>query len=80
MIVIMFVIFNQLNPLNPRLRELSATFSADADPDPDNEKEFFAKRARRKKLCEICLGFAWRFWSSAPSSGFKRREHSRGGD
>ena len=55
MMVTMFVIFLRLSP---RLRELFATFSPDADPDPDGEREFFAVRARRKYLCEICLGFA----------------------
>ena len=55
MMGIMYVIFFSINP---RLRELFATFSPDADPDPEAEKEFFAKRARRKKLCEICLFFA----------------------
>lgn len=55
MMAIMFVIFFQINP---RLRDLFATFSPDVAPDPDKEKEFFTKRARRKALCEICLKFA----------------------
>jgi len=55
MMAIMSVIFLKLNP---RLRELFATFSPDVDPDPEAEKEFFAKRARRKALCEICLKLA----------------------
>lgn len=55
MMVIMFIIFYRLNP---RLRELFAGFSPDAAPDPDEEAEFFAKRARRKALCETCLKFA----------------------
>jgi hypothetical protein len=55
MMVIMFVIFFQLNP---RLRDLFASFSPGADPDPDKEKEFFGTRARRKALCEVCLKFA----------------------
>jgi hypothetical protein len=55
MMVIMFVIFFQVNP---RLRELFASFSPDVDPDPEGEKEFFGKRARRKALCEVCLKFA----------------------
>ena len=38
MMVIMFVIFFQLNP---RLRDLFASFSPEAEPDPDKEKEFF---------------------------------------
>ncbi len=55
MMVIMFIIFFQINP---RLRELFATFSPDHEPDPVKEKEFFSLRARRKYLCEICLLFA----------------------
>ncbi len=55
MMVIMFIIFFQINP---RLRELFALFSPEYDPDPAQEKEFFALRARRKYLCEICLLFA----------------------
>lgn len=55
MMVIMFIIFFQINP---RLRELFASFSPEYEPDPEKEKEFFALRARRKYLCEICLLFA----------------------
>ena len=55
MMVIMFIIFFRLNP---RLRELFASFAPDTEPDPDKEKEFFQKRARRKALCETCLKFA----------------------
>ncbi|MEW5994256.1 MAG: hypothetical protein AB1744_07660 [Candidatus Zixiibacteriota bacterium] len=55
MMVTMFVIFFKLNP---RLRELFAGFAPGAAPDADAEKEFFAKRARRKALCETCLKFA----------------------
>jgi hypothetical protein len=55
MMAIMFVIFFQLNP---RLRELFASFSPGAAPDPEQEKEFFARRARRKALCETCLKLA----------------------
>jgi len=55
MMVIMFIIFFQINP---RLRVLFATFSPQHEPDPAEEKEFFALRARRKYLCEICLLFA----------------------
>ena len=55
MMVFMFIIFFQLNP---RLRDLFATFSPDEPPDPEKEKEFFSTRARRKALCEICLKFA----------------------
>jgi len=55
MMGIMFIIFFRLNP---RLRELFARFSPGRAPDPDAEKEFFSKRARRKALCETCLKFA----------------------
>ena len=55
MMVVMFIIFLGINP---RLRELFAAFSPDSPPDPEKEKEFFALRARRKALCERCLGFA----------------------
>ncbi|NOZ00898.1 MAG: hypothetical protein GXP54_03290 [Deltaproteobacteria bacterium] len=55
MMIIMFIIFFQINP---RLRELFSSFTPDAGPDPEKEREFFAKRARRKGLCEICLYFA----------------------
>jgi hypothetical protein len=55
MMVIMFIIFFQINP---RLSELFASFSPENEPDPEKEKEFFTLRARRKYLCEICLLFA----------------------
>ena len=55
MMVIMGKIFFGLNP---RLKELFTGFGPDVDPDPEMEKEFFQKRARRKSLCEICLWFA----------------------
>ncbi|MHC4109353.1 MAG: hypothetical protein ACYSTY_14850 [Planctomycetota bacterium] len=55
MMVIMFIIFFRLNP---RLRELWAGFTPDGSPDPNEEKEFFETRARRKALCETCLKLA----------------------
>ncbi len=55
MVAIMLKIFYGLNP---RLRELLASFSPDSAPDPESETEFFTKRARRKALCETCLKFA----------------------
>jgi len=55
MMVIMFIIFFQLNP---QLRKLFANFTPADDPDAEKEKEFFEKRARRKGLCEVCLVFA----------------------
>jgi len=44
--------------LNPRLKELFAGFAAGKAPEPEAEKEFFGKRARRKALCETCLKLA----------------------
>jgi hypothetical protein len=55
MMVIMFIIFFQINP---KLRELFAQFKSDEDPLPESEAEFFSLRARRKALCDICLKFA----------------------
>lgn len=55
MIVIMVKIFFGLNP---RLRALFTRFAPGQTPDPEVEKEFFAKRGERKRLCEICLKFA----------------------
>ena len=55
MMVIMGMIFFGLNP---RLKEIFASFEPGGKPDPESEKEFFQKRARRKALCEICLIFA----------------------
>ena len=55
MMVIMYIIFFKINP---RLKELFASFSPDSAPDQQDEEEFFTKRARRKSLCETCLKFA----------------------
>lgn len=55
MMVIMVMIFFGLNR---RLREIFANFKLGNEPDPELEREFFQKRARRKALCEICLKFA----------------------
>ncbi len=55
MMVIMGLIFFGLNP---RLKELFGSFAVHSEPDPDREKEFFQKRAKRKALCETCLKFA----------------------
>ncbi|MCA9734973.1 MAG: hypothetical protein H6696_14845 [Deferribacteres bacterium] len=55
MVIIMFIIFFQINP---RLKELFASFKDGEKPDAKNEQEFFAKRARRKALCETCLKLA----------------------
>lgn len=55
MVAIMLVIFSRINP---RLRELWSRFSPGVTPNDAEEKEFFALRARRMALCEICLKFA----------------------
>lgn len=55
MLVIMGRIFFGLNP---RLRELFAGFKPGQAPEPQQEAEFFQKRAKRKALCETCLKFA----------------------
>ncbi len=55
MVVIMFIIFFQINP---KLRELFAGFNQNESPQSDKEQEFFTLRARRKALCEVCLKFA----------------------
>jgi len=55
----MMVIMGQIFfVLNPRLKEIFAQFKPGTAPEPELEKEFFAKRARRKALCETCLKFA----------------------
>ena len=58
--------------LNPRLKALFAQFSPTSDPSPELVKEFFAKRARRKALCEICLYFAIGVLLSSAFLGFGR--------
>ncbi len=55
MMVIMGKIFFGLNP---RLKEIFARFAPTSEPDGELSQEFFAKRARRKALCDICLYFA----------------------
>lgn len=55
MVIIMVIIFFKINP---ELTKLFAGFSENEDPKIDSEKLFFKLRARRKKLCEICLKFA----------------------
>lgn len=44
--------------INPKLRVLFAGFSPGTAPKPEAEKAFFELRARRKRLCEVCLYFA----------------------
>jgi len=55
MVVIMGIIFFKINP---RLRELFATFQPEEASASDRQSEFFTLRARRKALCEKCLWFA----------------------
>lgn len=68
MVVIMSKIFYGLNP---RLRQLFATFAPGKVPDAEAEKEFFAKRAKRKALCETCLKFAVVVLVASAFLGFK---------
>lgn len=44
--------------INPKLREIFATFSINEPPDENRVKTFFGLRAKRKKLCKICFVFA----------------------
>lgn len=39
---------------NPKLKEMFARFSPDTPPNPEDEKAFFALRARRKYWCDRC--------------------------
>ncbi|OFX43765.1 MAG: hypothetical protein A2046_05095 [Bacteroidetes bacterium GWA2_30_7] len=55
MIYIMIVIFFKINPA---INKIFFTFTKDSKPDTQEEAGFFKLRARRKKLCEICLYFA----------------------
>ena len=43
--------------VNPKIRVLFATFTPGAAPPEAEATSFFALRARRKKLCKICLAF-----------------------
>ena len=55
MVAIMILIFFKYNPL---INKLFATFTENEQPKEEQEKLFFQLRARRKRLCEICLKFA----------------------
>jgi hypothetical protein len=55
MVAIMGIIFLQINP---KLNKMFSGFSSDNQPDDQAQAEFFKLRARRKRLCEICLVFA----------------------
>lgn len=67
MVAIMINIFFKINP---ELTKLFATFSETELPDNEREKMFFSLRARRKKLCEICLYFAILVLVSSAFMGF----------
>ena len=55
MLVIMINIFSKINP---KLKELFDGFKPSEKPNEQKEKEFFSLRAKRRKLCEICLVFS----------------------
>ncbi len=55
MVFIMVIIFFKINPA---INKIFFTFSKEANPGPLAVSSFFKLRARRKKLCEICLVFA----------------------
>ena len=43
--------------INPKVKEIFSTFSPASPPDEEKRKTFFALRAKRKKLCQICFVF-----------------------
>lgn len=53
-----FIMLKIFYGINPRLRELFARFTQNNNPIEAEEQKFFALRAKRKALCEICLIFA----------------------
>ena len=55
MVFIMLKIFYSINP---QLKKLFGHFTPTDKPNESEEQEFFALRAKRKALCEICLWFA----------------------
>ena len=55
MVYIMVIIFYKINPA---INKIFGGFSKEASPEPQVVAGFFKLRARRKKLCEICLVFA----------------------
>lgn len=55
MVIVMVIIFFKINP---KLNIMFAGFSDKEPADSKSETDFFKLRARRKKLCEICLVFA----------------------
>lgn len=68
MIAIMCIIFMKINP---EINKLFTGFSEkDSSPNPEKEASFFKLRAKRKKLCEICLLFAIMVLVSSAFLGF----------
>lgn len=67
MMAIMGIIFLDINP---RLRAMFAGFAPGTAPDPGAEKAFFALRAKRRRLCEVCLVFAVLVLVSSAFLGF----------
>ena len=55
MVIIMLNIFFKINP---SINKIFWGFSKEATPEPKLVADFFKLRAKRKKLCEICLVFA----------------------
>lgn len=41
--------------INPKIKEIFARFKEGEPPNPEDEKEFFTIRAKRKKWCDRCL-------------------------
>ena len=41
--------------VNPKLKEIFARFNENTTPNPTDESEFFALRAKRKKWCNRCM-------------------------
>lgn len=68
MVIIMVIIFFQINPV---LNKIFFGFSKEVTPEPQVVAGFFKLRARRKKLCEICLYFAVMVLISSAFLGFQ---------
>jgi len=52
------IVFQASFSINPKIREIFAKFSPQSEPDEALVKEFFALRAKRKKICKVCFVFA----------------------
>lgn len=44
--------------INPKIKEIFLTFSPASAPDEEKRNTFFALRAKRKRLCQICFVLA----------------------